>query len=157
MRKTVILSSILALALVSCKENTAKTTLETEEQEQTTESTTPEVEEYKLYTQEQIATINSAIKAENIVDDYALVERFFPKDKEAEGNYTYQVNVIFEREDQVVIELIEDGVMDDSLQAIKTLIAIHNGSKTLIVTEVKQQFKCRLNRGHQEWSAAFCM
>lgn len=154
MKKVFILSSILALALVSCKENTAKTTIETEEQ--TTEDTTPNTEEYKIYSQEQIAEINSTIIEEKIVDKGVLLERFFPKDQEAEGNYSYQINVVSEEEQQTVIEIIEDGIMDDSIQAIKTIITIGSNNETLIVTEAKQSFKCKLNRGQQDWAAAYC-
>lgn len=158
MKKTIILSSLLTLMVISCKENTPKVAVETEEQP-TIEKTNSESEsrEYKIYSQDQINEMNNTIVEEKITDHNAIFERFFPKDNEAEGNYSYQKRIVIEDNKHIVIEIIEDGVMDDSVQAIRTFMSIDKSKTTPVITEVKQSFKCKLNRGQQEWSSALCM
>ena len=159
MKKTFFLSALLTLTLVSCKENTAKTTVETEEQPtiEKTNSESSDVEEYKVFTQDKIDEMNKVIVEEKITDHNAIFERFFPKDNEAEGNYSYQKRIVIEDNKHIVIEIIEDGIMDDSIQAIRTFMSIDKSKATPVITEVRQSFKCKLNRGQQEWSAALCM
>ena len=80
----------------------------------------------------------------------------------AEGNpYNYTscvVNILEEeKEKQWLVTIIYDGLFDDSVRAIQITSIITYQEGQWIVNEVTQTQKCWPNRGHQYFSAEFCI
>lgn len=154
MKKTVVLSSLLLAMLTGCKENTTPANSENPETPRTEQ--TESNEDFKLFTEVEIHALNDLVSENNLKEPEAVVRHLFPEEMGAEGNYSYTITTLAHTEDHIVLQLIEDQIMDDSILAIKTIMSFKLTSTIPQITEVKRNFKCRLERGHQEWSTRMC-
>ncbi len=155
LKRIITLSFASALVFVSCKDK--NTTPETVVEEEVVEVTEPETsEEFKIIEQEEVDQLNAKIEADKLTSEEAILNAYVPKDESAEGNYSYVVKTISSDDKTTVLELIEDGRMDDSIRAIKVIISFAKDNGTLKVTEIKKSYKCWERRGHQDWSSAYC-
>lgn len=111
--------------------------------------------QYRDLGTDAIERLNQNIEANKVTEVAEIANLFSPKDLVSEGNYTYKV-VINENGPLSEIEIKEEGVMDDSIDGILTKILVKKDGNQWVVTEIKQAYKCKKNRGHQEWGPEFC-
>lgn len=155
LKRIITLSFASAFVFVSCKDK--NTTPETVVEEEVIEVTEPvATEEFMMIDQEEIDQLNAKIDADKLATEEAILNAYVPNDESAEGNYSYKVKTISSDDKTTLLELIEDGRMDDSVKAVKVVMTFAKENGTLKVTEIKKSFKCWEGRGHQDWSAVFC-
>ena len=111
--------------------------------------------QYRDLDSDTIERLNQNIKANNVDSAAEIANLFSPKDLVSEGKYTYDVKIT-ENSPNFEIEIKEEGVMDDSLDGILTVITAKKENSNFIVTNIKQAYKCKKDRGHQNWSPEFC-
>lgn len=110
---------------------------------------------YKEVDQERVEALNKEISEQGITNIEEIANLYSPKDLYAEGNYTYQVTLT-ENQPDYELKIQEEGVMDDSLDGILSILSIKKVDNSLKVISIKQAFKCKKNRGQQEWGPDFC-
>lgn len=111
--------------------------------------------EFRELNTDAIVRLNQNIKANNVDSAAEIANLFSPKDLVSEGKYTYDVKIT-ENEPFCEIEIKEEGVMDDSLDGILSIISAKKESNTWVVTSIKQAYKCKKDRGQQNWGPNFC-
>jgi len=159
---TVLLSSIaLIMALSSCGGKKQSSTPEASNAEAPMEvkskpSSSDEAVIYAEMSQDLVENLNAIILDEGLTTPEAILAAYAPKDNEAEGNYSYQVEPI--RIDGILVgaELTEEGLMDDSLYGRKVRVSFTTKDGRLQVLQIEESYKCREGRGHQSWSPEFC-
>lgn len=160
---TVLLSSIaLIMALSSCGGKKQSSTPEASHAEAPMEevknkpSSSDEAVIYAEMSQDLVENLNAIILDEGLTTPEAILAAYAPKDNEAEGNYSYQVEPI--RIDGILVgaELTEEGLMDDSLYGRKVRVSFTTEDGRLQVLQIEESYKCREGRGHQSWSPEFC-
>lgn len=102
-----------------------------------------------------IERLNQNIIANDITSPADIANLFSPKDLVTEGKYSYDVKIT-ENEPNFEIEIKEEGVMDDSVNGILSIISVKKDNNTFIVTGIKQAYKCQKDRGQQVWGPDFC-
>lgn len=164
MKRITIAGIFTALLLVSCNEKVNTTepvqdepTIEDESTVAGTEQQVINASEFKVLESSEVDQMNQVIANEKITELPAILHRFYPKDEQAEGHYNYQNSITEDPNSNItVIELIEEGINDDSVRAIKTVITLESIQETWKIIQVKQSFKCHVNRGQQDWSSSYC-
>lgn len=111
--------------------------------------------EFRELDTDAIERLNQNIEVNNVVSAAEIANLFSPKDLVSEGKYTYEVKIT-ENQPDYEIEIKEEGVMDDSLDGIFTIISVKKEDKTWVVTSIKQAYKCKKDRGQQDWGPNFC-
>lgn len=56
----------------------------------------------------------------------------------------------------IKITLIHQGLMDDSVKAIKIIMLARNENKSWSILSIKTNWKCYEGRGHQNWDIKMC-
>jgi hypothetical protein len=86
------------------------------------------------------------------------MREYSPEDKTAEGDYSYVIKQINTSDsNSVIISLLEDGINDDSIKARKVIMTLIRKDGRFVVKQIKESYKCWKERGHENWSSAFCM
>jgi len=73
-----------------------------------------------------------------------------------EGNPTITTRVRTLGKNTYQITLIHDGLTDDSLAGIKFVMTAQRTGATWVVTEIKTNWKCWVDRGHPYWGTGRC-
>jgi hypothetical protein len=110
---------------------------------------------YKEVDKERVEALNKEISEQGITNIEEIANLYSPKDLYAEGNYSYEVTLT-EDQPNYELKIKEEGVMDDSLDGVLSIISIKKVGNDLKVTNIKQAFKCKKDRGQQEWGPEFC-
>lgn len=112
--------------------------------------------EYRDIDLAKVERLNQQIEEKGITTLEDIAQLYRPKDSYTEGNYSYEV-MTQEKEKTFEVSIKEEGLMDDSLYGILTLIELKkNTEKKWEAISIKEAYKCWPNRGHQEWSPEFC-
>jgi len=115
------------------------------------------IDEFKMISQEKVNQLNEAINSKKIVLVEDIMKLYAPEDKEAEGNYTYDITVLaMSNSALTLVTLVEDGLNDDSVKARKIVMSIKGNEGAYRVTQIKESYQCWEGRGHVNWSAAAC-
>lgn len=104
---------------------------------------------------EVIDNLNTQIIALEVTTIEQVVNLYKPKEESTEGNYSYTISHEAIDEQTVEATLIEAGLLDDSVEGVKSVIRINQAGKVLKVTSIKENYRCY--RGHKDWSAEKCM
>ena len=62
-----------------------------------------------------------------------------------------------ESPEQVMVTIIQGGILDDSIAGIRYRFDIARQNDTWEIQRAGQQFRCHLGRGQQDWSDASCL
>lgn len=116
----------------------------------------PNKETFKMIDMSIIENLNDTISSRDIKTEEEILHVYKPKSMETEGNYSYSISKSDIGNDSQEVILIEDGLMDDALAAEKTIMIIKKENSKLKVVSIKENYKCRKDRGHQNWSAELC-
>lgn len=152
----VLVGFIFALSLFSCgkKNENANVTVE---QNDSKNAVTAEENEFRIIEQEKVDNLNKAIADKKLASVDAIMQEYSPEDKGAEGNYTYLITQAkTDNPDVIILSLLEDGRMDDSLKAVKVNMQVENKDGKYKVLSIKESYQCWKNRGHEDWAADFC-
>lgn len=103
-----------------------------------------------------VKKLNSLITLKNLTTEEEIMNAYAPKSLETEGNYSYIISKNAIGNDSQEITLIEDGLLDDSLAARKIIMVMKRQDSVLQVVSIKENYKCRQGRGHQDWGAKLC-
>ncbi|MGY6561922.1 MAG: hypothetical protein ACXITV_07435 [Luteibaculaceae bacterium] len=106
---------------------------------------------------EVIQTLNQLIVDEKLNDPLQVVNLYKPKLEVEEGRYSYSLSMESLADGSMQYTVIEDELLDDSIQGEKTIIRFETAKGTLFIKEIKKQFKCRAERGQQDWGPDFCL
>lgn len=150
---------LVGVSAMSCKDKSATTTPAEVETSTPVDQTKIDsaIEEYELMTQETVDKLNEAVQREKLTSVEDIMRFYAPEDKEAEGKYTYDMTVLqMSNSTATLITLIEDGINDDSMRAKKVVMNISTKEGKLVVTKIKQSYKCWEGRGHSDWNASYC-
>ena len=113
-------------------------------------------ETFKMIDMSIVENLNDSISSRDMKIEEEIMHIYKPKSTETEGNYSYTISKNDIGNDSQEVILIEDGLMDDALAAEKTIMIIRKENSKLKVISIKENYKCRKGRGHQNWSAELC-
>ena len=153
-----ILCSIIACALVlaACQQNQSGQSQEQQNEEtQTAEETTPQ-ETFRSIDASEVANLNTTISSRGLTTAEGIMNAYVPKEEAAEGNYSYTLSEKALDQNTVEVTLREEGRMDDSIEGRKVVMVLAKNGGQYQVQSIKENYRCRQGRGHQEWSAEFC-
>lgn len=153
----------MSFALISCDEsNQSKEKPQNIEQKVDTvsknlsDSLIDEVT-YHSVSDDFIANFNKTLTQNKVTSFEDVAQLYSPKDPYAEGNYSYNLNINVIDEKFAVLEIITEGIMDDSLDGLKIIIELDSSQEFLQVTSIKEAYKCKQGRGQQDWSSELCL
>jgi hypothetical protein len=154
-------SLFLVAGIVSCNDKN-KTNNKTSDNNSETAKTVPKptenVEEFRLIDSKTVEELNLLITSKKINSEEDIMREYSPEDKTAEGDYSYVIKQINTRDsNSVIISLLEDGINDDSIKARKVIMTLIRKDGRFVVKQIKESYKCWKERGHENWSSAFCM
>ncbi|MDT0295412.1 hypothetical protein ACFQ3R_02815 [Mesonia ostreae] len=155
--KIKILSIVIILMLSGCRDD-KKAENQIDDKTQRVEISTKKntKETFKKIDKNIVKKLNDTISSKNLKTEEEIMNAYKPKDSYTEGNYTYTISKNDLGNDSQEIILVEDDLLDDSLLAKKTIMIVKKENSILKVVSIKENYKCRQNRGHQEWSAELC-
>jgi hypothetical protein len=121
-------------------------------------TTAPQVAEetYKVLDKATIEELNKKVATKKIATAEGVMQLFSPKQEQTEGNYQYAMSQKKLNDNTTEITLIETGLMDDSMNGVKTIMEITKHTDQLQVLTIRQNYKCYEGRGHLEWRSENC-
>ncbi|MCP1997248.1 hypothetical protein [Flavobacterium sp. HSC-61S13] len=162
MKNSFFAISLLGLIILTgCQNKKTQTDvlITSESTEDTSNSTIPKEveEEFKIIDDDKIKDINALIIAKKFSAEEEIMQAYSPKDKQAESNYKYTITKLSSGNGKTLVQLVEENLSDDSVKDKKVIMRVLKNDKgQFVVDEIKESYRCRLNRGHQDWSASFC-
>lgn len=149
---------LVGLSAMSCKDKSTTTPAEVETSTPVDQAKIDSaIEEYELMAQETVDKLNEAVQREKLTSVEDIMRFYAPEDKGAEGKYTYDMTVLqMSNSTTTLVTLIEDGRNDDSIRAKKVVMNISEKDGKLVVTKIKQSYKCWEGRGHSDWNSSYC-
>lgn len=150
---------LVGVSAMSCKDKSTTTTPAEVETSTPVDQTKIEsaIEEYELIPQEAVDKLNDEIQREKLTSVEDIMRFYAPEDTGAEGKYTYDITVLqMSNSSTTLVTLVEDGINDDSMRAKKVVMNIASKEGKLVVTKIKQSYKCWEGRGHSDWNASYC-
>ena len=117
---------------------------------------TPSVAAYRIIEPFRIEALNKEIQDKKLKTELEIMQAYTPQNMNATGNYTYdvQTNLINDREKEIT--LISENFEDDSLNGLKVVLSLVKENEEWKVKDIKESYKCQLNRGQQTWSSSLC-
>ena len=144
------------IALISCNTNkSADDNADAKPNPNETVDAQNEHETFNPIASEVIDNLNKQIIAMEVTTIEQVVNLYRPNEESTEGNYSYTISYKAIDEQTVEATLIEAGLLDDSVEGVKSVIRIKKDNKILKVTSIKENYRCY--RGHKNWSAERCM
>jgi hypothetical protein len=127
------------------------------EKSNSTETTSQVAEEtYKVLDNATIDDLNKKVASKRITTAEGVMQLFSPKQEQTEGNYQYVLSQKNLNDNTTEVTLVETGLMDDSMNGVKTVMEISKQADQLQVLTIRQNYKCLDGRGHLEWSSDNC-
>lgn len=154
-REVLVLMIASVLSLTSCMNKSSSDKNEDNAPVSvTTEALSNSTETFDYLDNDLIIELNDLIVKNNITQDEDIISFYIPQQEQTEGNYSYTVSI--KNIDKATNEytVVETGLPDDSIEAIKTIIIIENKNNLPVVVSIKKNYRCY--RGHKEWSADKC-
>jgi tRNA U38,U39,U40 pseudouridine synthase TruA len=149
MKTGTCITTIFLLALTACNPNDKNTS------RQQAASYTTNGETFNQIPGEVIERLNKDIQAMKITTAEDVVNLYRPRQQEAEGRYAYTLHTRAVNHNVTEITLVEEGLVDDAVAGVKSVLTIEKYGSMLRVISVKENYKCY--RGHKDWSAEKCL
>ncbi len=105
---------------------------------------------------ENVVRLNQAI-AEKEIDVVEEMIKEYVQEFEGEGFGKYEIaeRKLGRRQKEVIF--IQEGLPDDSIRGRKVVMTMKMNQKKWEVIDIKENFKCAQNRGHQDWGTEPCL
>ena len=150
-------SLFLLLSLSSCvKKPLSQGTISQDVPESQTQKQEPLQSIYRNIDAQRVEGLNWRVRENKIDTPKGIMQLYAPKDLEAEGRYSYLVDVKTLLTGIAEVLLTEEGLMDDSIAARKVLMRVQRTEEGYVVLSIQESYKCREGRGHQDWASSFC-
>lgn len=82
---------------------------------------------------------------------------FYPKEvNSSEGNEKIEISEKTIGNGNVIVTLIHDHLLDDSIKAEKYIMELTKRNDKWIVLSIKKNWKCWDSRGHSSWGTELC-
>lgn len=91
----------------------------------------------------------------NITKPEDIAALYRPRQTETEGRYSYTVYSTVTSHNQTEITVVEEGLADDAVEGVKTVLVITKNNNAFRVISIKENYKCY--RGHKAWSSEKCL
>ncbi|WP_408582941.1 hypothetical protein QCB52_08845 [Myroides odoratimimus] len=154
----VVVGFIFAFISMGCGNNSATAGNAPVDQPNLLTSMTAEDREFRIIEQSKINTLNKTIIEQNLNSIEKIMQEYAPEDMAAEGNYTYIITKATTTDpNKFTLSLLEDGINDDSLKALKVIMTVEKKKDTFRVLGIKESYQCWKDRGHQDWGADYCL
>lgn len=112
---------------------------------------------YHTVSEDFISNLNKTLTQNKVTSFEDVAQLYSPKDAYAEGNYSYSLTTNVIDEKVTILEIITEGIMDDSLDGIKIIMKIDTSNQFLQIILIKEAYKCKQGRGQQDWSSELCL
>lgn len=112
---------------------------------------------YHSVSEDFISNLNKTLTQNKVTSFEDVAQLYSPKDPYAEGNYIYNLTTKVIDEKVTILEIITEGIMDDSLDGLKIIIELDCSQEFLQVISIKEAYKCKQGRGQQDWSSELCL
>lgn len=153
----VVVGFIFAFISMGCGNNSATAGNTPMDQPNLLTTMTAEDREFREIEQEEINALNKSIIEHKIDSVEKIMQEYAPEDMGAEGNYTYIITKSTSTDpNKFTLSLLEDGINDDSLKALKVIMTVEKKNDSFRVKTIKESYQCWKNRGHQDWGADYC-
>ncbi|UMB54829.1 hypothetical protein MKD41_04995 [Lutibacter sp. A64] len=152
MRK--IITLLLTMVLLSCNNKQHKTD-KINEEKGTTQHITSVNEKFKELNPE---TINVLLKSKNgSVSANEVMKIYYPHEVTiGEGNESIEISEAKLENGNTLVTLVHDNLLDDSIKAKKIILELKNENNRWFVVSIKNNWKCRVGRGHTDWGIELC-
>ena len=151
------ISLFLLLLISSCvKKPVSQGTISQDAPESQIQKQEPLQSIYRNIDAQRVEGLNWRVRENKIGTPKGIIQLYAPKDLEAEGKYSYLVDVKTLRAGVEEVLLTEEGMMDDSMAARKVLMRVQRTEEGYKVLSIQESYKCREGRGHQDWASSFC-
>ncbi|WP_340062980.1 hypothetical protein [Ascidiimonas aurantiaca] len=156
MKKMIMM--ILTITLISCNLKTDKkkegTTLSEKEQEVQVKITNKN-EEFKEISSDDFNQLLIEKGAHLSAKD--VMKLFYPNKVETgEGNEKIEILEKTSDNGNVVVTLIHDNLLDDSVRGEKYIMELTRSNDQWTVLSIKKNWKCWEGRGHTDWGIELC-
>lgn len=105
---------------------------------------------------ENIVRLNQAIATKEIDVTEEMVKEYV-QEFEGEGFGKYEIAERKLGRHQKEVIFVQEGLPDDSIRGRKVIMTMKMNQKKWEVTNIKENFKCAQNRGHQDWGTEPCL
>ncbi|MCL2063447.1 MAG: hypothetical protein FWG98_03615 [Candidatus Cloacimonetes bacterium] len=92
----------------------------------------------------------------NIKTAEDLMRLYYTYEESEEGNQKLSIETVDLSDGRYEVTLIHEGLLDDSMYAVKIVMTASQIGTTWTVEEIKRNWKCRQGRGHQNWGIELC-
>ena len=154
----IIITLLLAIALLSCNQNPdkAKNTGLSKKKENIQINTTTEKEKFEKLNSEEI---NKKLerKSENL-SAQDVMKLYYPHKVEAndEGNEKIEISERKLENGNSLVTLIHDNFLDDSVRGEKYIMELKNTNDKWKIISIRRNWKCWTGRGHTDWGTELC-
>ena len=149
----IIFTLLLTLVFLSCNYKQHKT-IKIEEKE-STQHITSESEKFQELNPE---TINVLLKAKNgNISAKEVMELYYPYEViVGEGNESIEISEKKLENGNTLVTLVHNNLLDDSIKAKKYILELKSENNLWIVVSIKNNWQCRVGRGHTNWGIKMC-
>ena len=149
----IIFTLLLTLVFLSCNYKQHKT-IKIEEKE-STQHITSESEKFQELNPE---TINVLLKAKNgNISAKEVMELYYPYEViVGEGNESIEISEKKLENGNTLVTLVHNNLLDDSIKAKKYILELKNENNLWFVVSIKNNWQCRVGRGHTNWGIKMC-
>ncbi len=150
----IIITLLLTLVLLSCNNKQHKTD-KIKEEKGTTQHIASVNEKFKELNPE---TINVLLKSKNgSVSAKEVMKIYYPHEVTmGEGNESIEISETKLENGNTLVTLVHDNLLDDSIKAKKIILELKNENNRWLVISIKNNWKCRVGRGHTDWGIELC-
>lgn len=156
MKATIIL--LLTIALVSCDQKTDKSEQNTQSLKDRDDRNIKGGTKKEKFQTVNAYEINSLLKDnKESFSAQEVMELFYPKKIQAnEGNEKIEVTEKELTNGNVIVTLVHDNLLDDSLRGEKYIMELKKVGDKWRVVSIKKNWKCWEGRGHIDWAIELC-
>ncbi|WP_408024668.1 hypothetical protein [Tenacibaculum sediminilitoris] len=156
MKKTII--TILTFTLISCNIKTDKKNKETTLSQKEQEVLVKIIDDNEKFKEISSDNLNQLLaEKEGDLSPKEVMMLFYPNKVEtSEGNEKIELLEKVSNNGNVVVTLIHDNLLDDSVRGEKYIMELTKNNNKWTVLSIKKNWKCWDGRGHTDWGIEFC-
>ncbi|AWX44236.1 hypothetical protein HME9304_01236 [Flagellimonas maritima] len=155
MKKTIL--TFLTLTLISCNTETDKKNKKTSlsQKEEVPVEIIDDNQEFKAIDSDDLNQL--LVKKGGDLSPKEVMNLFYPNTVETgEGNEKIELLEKVSDNGNVIVTLIHDNLLDDSVRGEKYIIELKRNNNKWTVLSIKKNWKCWNGRGHTDWGIEFC-
>ena len=94
-----------------------------------------------------VEKLNVTLEEFNLYGLSETVSSYYPEDKYAEGNYSYEISEPISKGDLTQVILEVSGINDDSVVRIRMVFVLKKREQGYTILSIHEQYKCWEGRG----------